>query len=244
MAWIKVDHTTPHKPEVLRLARILGVGLDDALGKVVRFWIWLDQISVDGVVDALVDADVDAVVSHIGFARALQSVGWLVIDEDGGVVSVPNFDRHNGESAKKRGEKALRQARWRKSVDADVGARVDALVDAPASRKAPPEKEKSKSKRKSKAAAAADIYPSWEEEQIDTLFVALESRCRGEYGLLTARRMIASAKLGLTPVDRIASVVRAVSNGRVKDVAGYLDKAAREFQKEFDPDLLSRDDYG
>ena len=70
--WIKVEHATPRKPEVLRLARILGVTPDDAFGKVVRFWMWLDENSVDGRVDAVVDADVDAAVSTGGLPETTE----------------------------------------------------------------------------------------------------------------------------------------------------------------------------
>jgi hypothetical protein len=162
-AWIKVQHSTPNKPEILRLARVLGVSKDDAFGKVVRFWMWMDDVSVDGRVDAVVDADVDAVVSHDGFARALQSVGWLTIDDSGAFVATPNFDRHNGESAKKRAEKARRQKKWR-----DGGADVGANVDARAPQESLPDKSKSKSNKTASAVSptsSADddghLSPDW-----------------------------------------------------------------------------------
>jgi hypothetical protein len=113
MSWIKVECSTPNKPEVLKLARIMGVSRDDAFGKAMRFWIWLDGITVDGVVDGVTSHDVDAVVGAVGIADALVSAGWLQISDDGQTIAVPNFDRHNGESAKARGLKTKRQAKWR-----------------------------------------------------------------------------------------------------------------------------------
>lgn len=133
MSWIKVENATPNKPEVLRLARLLGVSRDDAFGKAMRFWIWLDGVTVDGVVDGVTSHDVDAVVGCDGLASALCQAGWLTVSEDGQSIVVPNFERHNGESAKARGLKTKRQAKWR------AGA-VDGDASTEASTVAPPEK--------------------------------------------------------------------------------------------------------
>ena len=99
---------------------------DEAIGAVVRFWIWADSNTVDGHVDGVAPQDVDAVLSCPGLCRALESVGWLVIHKDQERIVIPKFERHNGESAKKRALKSERQARWR-------DGRVDAVVDADAS---------------------------------------------------------------------------------------------------------------
>ena len=139
--WIKVQIGTDRKPEVLRLARRLGLSRDEAFGKILRFWMWVDGVSVDGVVDGVVDADVDALVDAPGFALALQSVGWLDIDADAEQLRLPNFDRHNGATAKKRAQKTKRQSEWR-GGRRDCGAPVDAPVDAPAPTNAPTREEK------------------------------------------------------------------------------------------------------
>lgn len=41
--WIKLEVITPDKPEIFRLAEILNIDPDAALGKVIRFWAWADQ---------------------------------------------------------------------------------------------------------------------------------------------------------------------------------------------------------
>ena len=43
-AWIKVEGATADKPEVLKVARILGVNRDEVLGKLVRLWFWFDAV--------------------------------------------------------------------------------------------------------------------------------------------------------------------------------------------------------
>jgi hypothetical protein len=133
MSWIPIDHATPEKPEVLKLARILGVSTDDVIGKLIRFWIWVDKNSVDGVVDA-VDADVDVYMRLHGFAKALENAGWLIIDNENEKITVPNFEERSGKTEKARSLKTQRQARYRAQKRLQLASterlHVDACVDA------------------------------------------------------------------------------------------------------------------
>jgi hypothetical protein len=101
MSWTPIHHATPDKPEVIKLARILNLSTDDILGKLVRFWIWVDVNSVDGVVDA-VDADVDVYMRLQGFADALKKVGWMIFDEENEKIKIPNFEERSGKTEKAR----------------------------------------------------------------------------------------------------------------------------------------------
>src|SRR5512135_997166 len=117
--WIKVEKCSPNKPEVMRLARLWGVPLDQALGALVRFWVWIDDASVDGVVDGVASHEIDDMMRMNGFAQGLAAVNWLEIDDAKPAIRIPNFDAHNSETSKKRALRNARQARWReKSVDA------------------------------------------------------------------------------------------------------------------------------
>lgn len=118
--WIKVEVATADKPEVLKIARILGIEQDAAFGKLTRLWAWFDSNSVDGSVDGAVDTDVDNICRQKGFAAACITVGWLAFDESLERLTLPNFERHNGETAKQRALKNRRQAKWRHSVDASA----------------------------------------------------------------------------------------------------------------------------
>ena len=126
--WIKVEKTTPDKPEILRIARLLGIDKDAAFGKLVRIWGWFDGNSVDGHVDGVVEDDVDSIVSCKGFARAMKTVFWMDFDNEAQWVQLPKFDRHNGETAKKRALKNESQAKWRankvKNVDDEQSTNV------------------------------------------------------------------------------------------------------------------------
>lgn len=136
--WIKLTSNIHTKPEVFKLARLLSENVDTAIGLLVRFWCWADSVTVDGVVDGVESSDVDAVVYRSGFCDALISVGWARKSESGAGIEIPNFSRHNGESAKKRTLKNERQARWR-------AGKVDDSVVGAVSTKAPTREEKRRS---------------------------------------------------------------------------------------------------
>ena len=132
--WIKVSHGLHSKPEVFGIARKLNVPIDEVVGLLVRFWVWADNNSVDGRVDHMQSTDVDSVVDRHEFGDALISVGWLLLDASGTGITIPHFDSHNGDSAKRRGLKAQAQAKWRKGLEENQGQKksvknVDHSVD-------------------------------------------------------------------------------------------------------------------
>ena len=140
--WIKVERSTPDKPEVMRIARRLGVSRDEAFGKLFRFWSWLDGNCVEGVVEGVVSTDVDDVVGVEGFAESLRRVGWLEFDDEAEVVSVTNFDRHNGNTAKARLKKAEYQATYRAKRRASVEEQVSTPVEKTIATNTSPREEK------------------------------------------------------------------------------------------------------
>jgi hypothetical protein len=111
MAWIKLDHLTPDKPEVIGMAEILGIDQDAVLGKLCRIWIWADQQTIGGSPLRVSEVFLDRVSNSVGFSKAMISVGWLKPFR--GLFGFPNFEYHNGETAKKRAESAKRMERSR-----------------------------------------------------------------------------------------------------------------------------------
>ena len=118
-AWIKIEDTTPDKPEVWAMAERLGIDADAVVGKLVRIWIWADQQTVNGNARSVTKALLDRCAGVTGFADAMMEAGWLVA-ADGG-VSFVNFDRHTGETAKKRAQTARRVQRHRAQGDIPAG---------------------------------------------------------------------------------------------------------------------------
>lgn len=109
--WIKVRVDLERTPEVIRLARALGIEIPHAVGLLVRFWGWADEQTATGQLEGLTLDDVDAAIRMDGFGRAMAGVGWLLVDDIG--LIVPNFERHMSQSAKRRaldaGRKRVRQ---------------------------------------------------------------------------------------------------------------------------------------
>lgn len=98
--WIKFEATTPDKPEVVQMAAKLGIDQDAVIGKLLRLWVWADQNSVDGNAATVTSAFLDRLAFCQNFAIAMRDVGWLIGDD--GALTFPNFDRHNGKTAKAR----------------------------------------------------------------------------------------------------------------------------------------------
>lgn len=111
-SWIKVEVITPDKPEIFQIAEILNIDPDAVLGKLVRIWAWADQQTIDGNAGSVTKGVLDRLAFITGFADALIAVGWLAY-EDGRLI-LPNFERHNGESSKKRALTNRRVAEHRK----------------------------------------------------------------------------------------------------------------------------------
>lgn len=109
--WIKVEHSTADKPEVMRMAKTLKVEPEQVAGHLLRVWTWADQQSLNGHALNVTGIDIDRVARHAGFATAMREVGWLLGDD--GAITFPNFDRHNGETAKKRSLAADRKRKER-----------------------------------------------------------------------------------------------------------------------------------
>lgn len=98
--WIKLDCTTPDKPEIVAMAAHLKIDQDAVVGKCARLWIWANQQSVDGNALNVTDSFLDRLTYCPGFADALRVVGWLTGRDSR--LSIPHFDRHNGQPAKTR----------------------------------------------------------------------------------------------------------------------------------------------
>lgn len=122
--WIKVEITTPDKPEVFQMAEMLSLPPDEVLGKLIRVWIWADQHTRDGNAPSVTKALLDRYAAVTGFAAAMISVGWLL--ESGGRIQFPHFDRHNGKTAKTR---ALGAKRTQAHRSGNASVTMPALQD-------------------------------------------------------------------------------------------------------------------
>ena len=111
--WAKVELNTPDKPEVWQIADALDIDPDAAFGKVFRVWAWFDEHTEDGNAPSVTKRLLDRQVGVTGFCDAMLQAGWMVEKE--GFISLPNFDKHNGNTAKKRANTNARVAKHRAS---------------------------------------------------------------------------------------------------------------------------------
>ena len=122
--WIKLQKDTPDKPEVLAIASRLGLDPDAVVGKLVRVWSWFDTHTTDGNAECVTFSFVDRHAGVTGFAEQMALVGWLI--QKGHTLSLPNFDYHTGETAKKRalGKNRTEKHRSNAEGNADSNASI------------------------------------------------------------------------------------------------------------------------
>lgn len=123
--WIKIEHALPDKPEVSRISDILGITEDEVVGKLVRLWVWADQHTADGHAVSVTQTTLDRRAGCPGLAEALRKVGWL--EGRDAALEFPRFDRHNGQSAKKRGQ-ALDRKKAERGRNPSRGSHADGVT--------------------------------------------------------------------------------------------------------------------
>jgi len=110
--WIKMRKDLPTDPGVIRISAATGLDPFAVAGRLLVVWAWADtHADCHGRVTLVSRAWLDTLSQHAGFADAMASAGWLVIDADG--VTFPRFERHMGANAKARAMAAGRQQRSR-----------------------------------------------------------------------------------------------------------------------------------
>ena len=113
--WIKMRGNLWDDPRVAKLADLTNSNEAMVIGSLYWLWATADQHTEDGVMPDLSERAIDRKTGLPGFASALISVGWLEVNGDG--VQIPDFEKHNGTSAKKRLDNAKRVANFRANND-------------------------------------------------------------------------------------------------------------------------------
>jgi len=116
--WIKIETHTPDKAEIRHMARLCHCSQAEAFLAFFRVLVWLDEQTEDGQVDFFTVEDADDIAGLSGFGEALAEVRWIIFGPGGAVVA--NWDRHNGQSAKRRCLDAERSRRGRERHAASV----------------------------------------------------------------------------------------------------------------------------
>lgn len=132
--WIKWTKGFAKKPEVLRMAGILGLSRKEVAGSLMELWEWCDdnvtlQAQQNGNDNSAfvtlgdnATTLIDGIVGHLGFADAMTAVGWLKSRH--GSLEFPNFGRHNLQPAKQRALAAKRMQSLRATTDTDLDTKT------------------------------------------------------------------------------------------------------------------------
>ena len=109
--WIKMRVNLPSDPQVIKVARLLKCSEFKVVGLLHWLWGWADSHTEDGRAVGIDCEWVNRQTQTDGFCEALIEVDWLVMLEDG--IEIPNFNHHNGTSAKTRANSARRAASYK-----------------------------------------------------------------------------------------------------------------------------------
>jgi hypothetical protein len=116
--WLKFESNLPDKPETLAITAAMGWDDPDlTVGKLMRVFRWFDQQTIDGNALGVTPALLDRVIGVSGFVQAMANQRWIVVTDTG--LTLHNFDRHNGSSAKSRAQTAKRVANHRAEHQSD-----------------------------------------------------------------------------------------------------------------------------
>ena len=154
MSWLKFDTATPEKPEVFAITITLGWEDPDlTVGKLLKVWRWFDLHSVDGNASSVTLALLDRLIGVTGLSQAMVDVGWLEVSDNG--LTLPNFENHNGKTAKDRALTAKRASNYRSNDKSNAASVTTAL---PREEKRREEKNQEPKEKKAQAPTAyADL---------------------------------------------------------------------------------------
>jgi hypothetical protein len=193
--WIKLQKDTPDKPEVLAIASRMNLDPDAVVGKLVRIWSWFDTHTVDGNALSVTYALLDRLAGITGFAEQMSFVGWL--NQEGHVLSLPNFEYHNGETAKKRALGKNRQDKHRSNDESNANSNASSVTNAlPEKRR----EEKSIDIKKERATSVA--CPPDVSQQIWGDWVALRKSKKAPITQTVLNGAIAEAKILGWPLEK------------------------------------------
>lgn len=125
--WIKVQKDTPDKPEVLAIAARLDIDPDAVTGKLIRIWSWFDTHTTNGNALSVTFSFLDRLTGVTGFAEQVALVGWL--EQNGHELTLPNFNFHNGETAKKRAMGKNRTEKSRSNAESNASSVTNTLPE-------------------------------------------------------------------------------------------------------------------
>jgi hypothetical protein len=116
--WIKMRADLHTHPKVVRISSALKADRLRVIGGLHAVWCLFDVHSVDGSLSGYTPQAVDEMIGFPGFSDVMAQVKWLEILADG--LALPEFEEHNGQSAKRRALETQRKRREREEEQAEA----------------------------------------------------------------------------------------------------------------------------
>lgn len=116
--WIKMGKDLITHPKIVRMSSALGADKLRTVGGLFAVWCLFDTHSVDGHLSGYTAETIDDEIRFPGFCAAMEAVGWLETRADGSFL--PDFEEHNGQSAKRRAQETERKRNDRKTSAPDA----------------------------------------------------------------------------------------------------------------------------
>ena len=154
--WIKMRSSLRRHPKIVRIASALNADRLRVVGGLHAVWCLFDEHSDDGQLCGYTPKAIDDEVSWTGFCDQLIAVGWVAFDGLN-VLSLPEFDTHNGVSAKRRAQESDRK-RADRAAEKSAAQPVLELSATDADKKRTREE---KRREKNTDAQAAFVLPDW-----------------------------------------------------------------------------------
>ena len=116
--WIKMGKDLLTHPKVVRMSSALRADKLRTVGGLFAVWCLFDTHSADGQLSGYTAETIDDEIRFPGFCAAMEAVGWLEARTDGAYL--PDFEEHNGQSAKRRAQETERKRNERKTSAPDA----------------------------------------------------------------------------------------------------------------------------
>lgn len=143
--WLAVDLALDSKPEVQELIDTTGQPVEVVCFRLWKLWGWASMHCTDGSARMTLPRLVRTCGADESFWLAVAAVGWLEIDEAGGTVAVPGWDRRFSQCAKSRMQQSDRSRAYE---DRNTGRkRQNGPSDGGASERPTPDRRRGEEKR-------------------------------------------------------------------------------------------------
>lgn len=122
-SWIKMGTGLASHGKVKAMRRALKADRLRVIGGLWAVWCVFDEHSDGGFLSGYTLEDMDEEIGWKGFSAAMRDIGWLVEADDG--LQAPDYEEHNGPSAKRRALDASRKGKSRAKADAKENTEPD-----------------------------------------------------------------------------------------------------------------------